>query len=65
MALNLNQNNQSGDNNASLSNSGNENKTTNKMILKYQTQGFVGGIIISIIANVIYDLLIKWIRIWI
>ena len=53
MTFNLKQNNKEGDNNASFSNSGNDIKISNKIILKYQTQGFITGVIASIIASLI------------
>lgn len=59
MSINLNQNNKFGDNNSSLSNSGNETKINNTFIWKMRAEGFVSGIIISVIASYIYTFLTK------
>ena len=57
MGINLNQNNEYGDNNAQFSQSGNNVKITNKLILKSRQEGFVIGVIMSIFANFISDYL--------
>lgn len=59
MSINIKQNNTNGENNTHLSNSGNEIKTNNKFIWKMRGEGFITGIIISIIASYIYAFLTK------
>lgn len=59
MSINLKQNNRFGKNNANLSNSGNETRVNNTFIWKMRAEGFVSGIIISIIASYIYSFLTK------
>jgi len=59
MSVNIKQNNTNGENNAHLSNLGNETKINNKFIWKMRGEGFIVGIIISIVASYIYAFLIK------
>ncbi|MFA5934580.1 MAG: hypothetical protein WC827_01700 [Candidatus Paceibacterota bacterium] len=59
MSVNIKQNNTNGENNAHLSDSGNETKTNNKFTWKMRGEGFIIGIIISIVANYIYAFLTK------
>ena len=59
MSINIKQNNTNGENNANLFNSGNQTKINNKFIWKMRAEGFITGIIISIIASYIYAFLTK------
>lgn len=59
MSINLNQSNINGGNNANLSNSGNQIKIDNKFVWKMRGEGFITGIIISVIASYIYTFLTK------
>ncbi|MDB5260117.1 MAG: hypothetical protein JWN37_348 [Candidatus Nomurabacteria bacterium] len=59
MPIDIKQNNTNGENNANFSNSGNETKINNKFVWKVRGEGFIGGIIISIIASYIYEFLTK------
>ena len=58
MAINVNQSNKSGANNASVSDSNNSRITiSTKILWRARAGGFLAGIVTSILASYIYDLL--------
>lgn len=59
MSINLKQNNHTGDNNALLNESSNSTsiQIKNKIVWKARAEGAIVGVILSVIANFIYDFL--------
>lgn len=55
MSINIKQSNRFGKNDANFHNSGNE--ITNKFIWKNRAEGFISGILVSVIASYIYSFL--------
>lgn len=59
MSINVNQKNEFGSNNTNLNQSGNTNsiQISNKLVWKARSQGVIAGILLSIVANFVYDLI--------